>query len=96
MCRHYDLRYIGECNHDFADKVLVKDKANFCSHFKPSARAFEGTGNPGKDKAEQELHSLFGQQNNPDTQAEEADKESETEVARNRLNELFDDWPGRD
>lgn len=96
MCRHYDLRYVGECNHDFADKVLVKDKANFCSHFKPSARAFEGAGNPEKETAEQELHSLFGPLNDPDEQSEEADEESEAEAARKQLNDLFDDSPGRE
>lgn len=91
MCRHYDLRYIGECNHDFADKVLVKDKSNFCSHFKPSTRAFEGAGDPEKEKAAQQLHSLFGQPTAPGEPPEEAGQESEADAARKRLNDLFDD-----
>ena len=91
MCRHHDLRYVGECSHDFADKVLVKDKANFCSHFRPSPRAFEGAGHPEKQKAQQQLQSLFGQQGEPDGQPEETEAESEAEAAKKRLNDLFDD-----
>lgn len=92
MCRHYDLRYVGECSHDFADKVLVKDKANFCSHFKPSARAFEGgAGQPEKEKAQQELQSLFGEQGASDHQSPQTEEDSEAEAAKKRLNDLFDD-----
>lgn len=91
MCRHYDLRYVGECNHDFADKVLVKDKANFCSHFKPSARAFEGAGDPEKEKAQQELQYLFGQPGEAQEQPEQTEEESEAEAAKKRLKDLFDD-----
>lgn len=93
MCRHYDLRYVGHCNHDFADKVLVKDKANFCSHFKPSPFAFEGSGDPEREKAQEELQSIFGQQDNSNEDVEKNRQESEAEAARKRLDDLFDDWP---
>lgn len=92
MCRHYDLRYVGECSHDFADKVLVKDKANFCSHFKPSSRAFEGAaGQPEKEKAQQELQSLFEVQGASDEEPPQTEEDSEAEAAKKRLNDLFDD-----
>lgn len=91
MCRHYDLRYVGQCNHDFADKVLIKDKANFCSHFKPSPRAFEGAGDPEKEKAEQALQSLFGEPGGSGEQPDAGEQESEAEASRKRLNDLFDD-----
>lgn len=93
MCRHYDLRYVGQCNHDFADKVLVKDKANFCSHFKPSPHAFEGAADPEKEKAQQTLHSLFGDRAEAAAEPGEAEtqRESEAEAAKKRLDELFDD-----
>lgn len=91
MCRHYDLRYVGECNHDFADKVLVKDKANFCSHFKPSPHAFEGAGDPEKEKAQEALQSLFGQQDDSNGRDDESRPDSEAEAARKRLEDLFDD-----
>lgn len=89
MCRHYDLRYVGQCNHDFADKVLEKEKANFCSHFKPNPRAFEGRSDPEKEKVQQGLESLFGERDdgNEQTNAEEA--ESEADAAKKRLNDLF-------
>lgn len=91
MCRHYDLRYVGQCNHDFADKVLVKDKANFCSHFKPSPHAFEGAGDPEKEKAGQALQTLFGEPGGSGGQPAADEQESEAEAARKRLNDLFDD-----
>lgn len=94
MCRHYDLRYIGECNHEFADKVLQKEKANFCSHLKPSKRAYQGGEDSEKRKAEQELASLFDEGGAPMPAADEgetADKKSESEAdaAKKRLKDLF-------
>jgi len=95
MCRHYDRRYIGECSHEFADKVLVKDKGNLCGHFRPSPHAFEGAADPEKEKAQQALHSLFGEHDDPTEQSGEAEQEpgpeSEAEAAKKRLNDLFDD-----
>lgn len=91
MCTHYDLRYVGQCSHDFADKVLEKEKSNFCGHFKPSPWAFEGSGDPGKENAQQELQSLFGERGEPEDQTDADEAESETDAARKRLNDLFDD-----
>ena len=39
LCIHYTTRYIGECAHDRAERVLDKTAANFCSHFRPRADA---------------------------------------------------------
>jgi len=90
MCRHYDLRYIGECNHEFADKVLDKEKANFCSYFKPSKRAYQGGEDAEKRKAEQELKSLFDEGGPAATpEAGDAQSESEAEAAKKRLKNLF-------
>jgi hypothetical protein len=92
MCRHYDRRYVGQCNHDFADKVLEKEKSNFCGHFKPSDSAYEGGGEPEKEKAQQQLDSLFGNNDEPDTDPDSLpEPESEAEVAKKKLNDLFDD-----
>lgn len=95
MCRHYDRRYIGECSHDFADKVLVKDKANFCGHFRPSPHAFEGADDPEREKARQRLSSLFGEQDDAGVGAEpppgDSDARSEAEEAKKRLADLFKD-----
>jgi hypothetical protein len=92
MCRYYDRRYIGECSHDNADKVLVKDKSNFCSHFRPSPHAFTDDGNPEKDRAQQELESLFGGEAEPASQPHDAEKaKAEAAAARKRLKDLFGD-----
>lgn len=94
MCRHYDLRYIGECSHEFADKVLEKEKANFCSYFKPSKRAYQGGEDAEKLKAQQELETLFDGGGGTATSdggdaAAEAQSESEAEAAKKRLKDLF-------
>jgi len=94
MCRHYDPRYIGECDHEFADKVLDKEKANFCSHFRPSRRAYQGGEDTGKRKAQQELESLFDEggpspTSGEDGAAADAQSESEAEAAKKRLKDLF-------
>lgn len=89
MCRHYDLRYVGQCNHDFADKVLVKDKGNFCSHFKPDPGAFEGRADAGREQAQQELESLFGKGGDSNGQADDEAPESAADAAKKKLNDLF-------
>lgn len=90
MCRHHDPRYIGECNHDFADKVLDKEKSNFCGHFKPDPRAHQGARSSAKAPAHQALESLFGAQEDAADEAE-ASEESEADAAKRRLNDLFGD-----
>ena len=35
VCRFYTHQFIGECSHDRADRVLDKEKTNFCTHFRP-------------------------------------------------------------
>jgi len=92
MCRHYDLRYVGECNHDFADKVLEKEKSNFCAHFKPDPGAYTGERNPEKTQAQQELESLFRENRGAEDQPDkEEPPESEADAARKRLEDLFKD-----
>ncbi|MBS1270551.1 MAG: hypothetical protein MAG794_01508 [Gammaproteobacteria bacterium] len=90
MCGHRALRYVGGCSHDFADKVLVKNKANFCGHFKPSPRAYEGGADPGKKRAQQELRTLFEGRGETPEQSDSEAPESEADSAKKRLNDLFD------
>ena len=88
MCRHYNPRYVGQCDHDFADKVLVKDKSNFCSHFRPRSGAYQGGAGGEREKAQEELESLFGsgtQSSGPSTD----EPRSEAEAARRKLDDLF-------
>ena len=38
-CEHHDRAYNNECRESQADRVLEKEKSNFCDYFKPSHRA---------------------------------------------------------
>ena len=42
MCQHYDKSAYNECREPNADRVLDKEKANFCDYYK--------FGNPGKQE----------------------------------------------
>ncbi len=56
-CIHYDERAYNECREPMADRVVDKEKRNFCDYFKPG-----GTGNKAADdKAEalKKLNDLF-------------------------------------
>lgn len=35
-CLHYDRHAYNECRESSADRVVDKEKANFCDYFKPS------------------------------------------------------------
>jgi hypothetical protein len=38
-CQHYDLKAYNECHETQADRVLDKEKSNFCDFFAPLAVA---------------------------------------------------------
>ena len=38
-CEHYDRAYNNECVESSADRVVEKEKSNFCDYFKASGRA---------------------------------------------------------
>jgi len=95
MCRYYDARYIGGCSHDRADKVLDKQHANYCTHFKPDPTAFKEAHEAPEDHARDELAALFGDQ--PCAPKEEPKDESimsSAEKARRDANALFSFKPG--
>lgn len=60
LCRFYgpELRY--GCHHDRADPVLDKNKANFCSHFRPRPDAYSPPDDSRQQAALTELDALFG------------------------------------
>ena len=60
MCGHYVPRYIGECDHDKAERVVDKTAANFCSYFKPRPDAHVPPATPEIEKASEALGELFG------------------------------------
>ncbi|MDL1872319.1 hypothetical protein FBR05_08940 [Deltaproteobacteria bacterium PRO3] len=58
-CQHYDPKAYNECQETQAERVLEKDKANFCDYFAPSDRAMRAGEDKKKDDAKAKLDALF-------------------------------------
>ncbi len=84
MCKHYDTRYIGECRHDRADRVLDKTHANFCTHFRPRPDAHDPAANAEADAARARLEALFGMQEDPEDPSGETPEQDEQPAASER------------
>ncbi len=56
-CEFYDPKAYNECHESQADRVLDKDKANFCDYFKPGTASNLSSQN--KDEKLKALESLF-------------------------------------
>lgn len=56
MCEHYDRSAYNECRESTADRIVEKEKANFCDYFKLS-----GSGDAGASKEDiiKQAASLF-------------------------------------
>ena len=57
-CLHYDPSVYNECRETNADRVLEKDRANFCDYFSFAPDRKAGAQNP-KDSALAKLSELF-------------------------------------
>lgn len=92
MCRHYDKRYIGQCAHDQADKVLDKEQANYCTYFtpRPHAHAHGERSDDAKDRAHAELAALFGETPAAANQQRSGKTKSSTSRAQLDAEALFD------
>jgi hypothetical protein len=60
MCVDFDRRVANQCREPTAEEVRDKERANFCDHFKPRARAHEPPDQRAVDQARAELEKLFG------------------------------------
>lgn len=91
MCRHYNTRYIGDCAHDKADKVLDKQQANYCTYFTPRPDAHSPQENEAAEDAKAKLAALFGE---GDAQTDESPEDENAltpgERARREAEALFD------
>ena len=59
-CRNYDTSRYNECTEPVADRVVDKEKFNFCDYFKPSQRAPGATGAPSaREQALKAAEALF-------------------------------------
>ncbi len=58
-CTFYDPAYNNECRETQADRVVGKERANFCEYFTPAARRAANTGASAKAAAASKLEELF-------------------------------------
>lgn len=57
MCKFYDKSAYNECREPMADRVLDKEKANFCDFFKAGCSG--SNGGPGKSDLLAQADALF-------------------------------------
>ena len=98
LCRSYNPRMLGYCDHDHAEPPLDRERANFCQYFTPRPDAWTPAGNDAEQGARKELDSLFGA-TPVDPAAQAADtssKETESERARAEIERLFNKPPPGD
>jgi hypothetical protein len=91
LCRSWNPRMTGYCDHDHAEPPLERERANFCQYFKPRPGAFTpGEQNAGSD-TRKELDSLFEKSPNaaPMHDSNEAVGKPESDRARAELERLF-------
>ena len=55
-CIHHDLSYYNECKENQADRVIEKDKSNFCDYFKASSNK---KGSSNKSSLIDKANSIF-------------------------------------
>ena len=58
-CAFYDKSSYNECKETQADRVLDKEKANYCDYFKASSNTTDSSSNVSKDEIYKNLDSLF-------------------------------------
>jgi hypothetical protein len=56
-CIHHERLYNNECRETLADRVVDKEKANFCDYFSPKAEG--GSGAASKDAMKAAAEALF-------------------------------------
>ncbi len=60
LCRHFRTGATGSCAEERADPPVIKENANFCDWFQPTAAAFSGDRTIRSDAAKGRLDELFG------------------------------------
>ncbi len=59
-CRHYAPGRPNDCVEPMAERVLIKDRANFCEHFEAADRGpTPSTSAPGQDALREAAEALF-------------------------------------
>jgi len=91
MCEFYDTRVARSCREPVAEEVGDKERSNFCGYFKARPGAHAPLQTAETDAAKARLEDMFGVRP-PDTPAEEAARRgaaTESDVAREKLEQLF-------
>jgi len=90
MCRHYAPKYTGQCQHDRADHVTEKERANFCDYFRPRLGAYHQDEDNTTLAAKSALSDLFDNEPKETTNTTRRQRaETETDQARKQLDNLF-------
>lgn len=58
-CLHYDRSAYNECRESSADRVVDKEKSNYCDFFKPKGTSAAGVGFDPAAKAKAAAEALF-------------------------------------
>lgn len=58
-CDHYDPKSYNECRENQADRVLDKDRSNFCDYFSFAKGGQSGSGSDPQAEAKKKLEALF-------------------------------------
>lgn len=85
-CVDFDPAVAQQCREPTAESVTIKDRANFCGHFTPKAKAYVANDPSAAGSAEAQLHALFGDA--PDGEA--------AQDAGSELEQLFSQFPEKD
>lgn len=89
LCRHHDPAILGECRHERADRVVDKEQANFCTHFRPRRDAHKATADPAANASRAALDALFGIEDE-DATVPKPEPRAAARRAREELDRLFD------
>lgn len=57
MCHHYEVQAYNQCREPNAERIVEKEKANYCDYF--SLNLGKGQGDNSKDDLLKKAHSLF-------------------------------------
>lgn len=92
QCRFYDTSKNNQCREPMAERVVDKERANFCDYFEPNPGAFAGNESPETEASREKLNELFGLDSagSGDINSMAGEILSEEEASREKLNQLFD------
>lgn len=92
QCRFYDTSKNNQCREPMAERVVDKERANFCDYFEPNPAAFTENETTETEASREKLNELFGLDSagSGDINSLAGEILSEEEASREKLNQLFD------